>query len=87
MRRSGWPEAGWYLEIENEKGIMLVMDYGQRRLSTPTLLPEIERETARIVYDARTEAHDVTVLLEGKPYRDTMSGEQCTTAVTMMLDG
>jgi putative lipoprotein len=80
-------EPGWYLEIEDETGILLVMDYGQRRISTPVPVPEVERETARTVYQARTEAHELTVLLEGKPCRDTMSGEQFATMVTLMLDG
>jgi putative lipoprotein len=80
-------EPGWYLEIEDGKGMMLVMDYGQRWISTPVPVPEVERETARTVYHARTAAHDLTVLIEGKPCGDTMSGEQFATTVTMILNG
>lgn len=80
-------EPGWYLEIERGKQIRFVTDYGQTRIYTPVPEPETQPRAQRTIYHARTEAHDLRVVITGQPCRGTMAAEAYAAAVTVVLDG
>ncbi len=79
-------EPGWYVEIDDGERITIVTGYGQTRLHTPAPAPEIDPKTARTTYRVRTAAHDLTITIEGKTCRDTMSGEAFSSTVAVTLD-
>jgi putative lipoprotein len=80
-------EPGWYAEIDDGERITIVTGYGQTRVRTPAPAPEIDPQAARTTYRVRTEAHDLTITIEGKACRDTMSGEAFSSTVAVVLDG
>jgi putative lipoprotein len=80
-------EPGWYLEISEGERILLVADYGERRVVTPAPAPEVDPRTSRTRYVVRTEAHALTIVLEPGPCRDSMSGVEFPTRVSVTLDG
>lgn len=78
-------EPGWYLDIFEGDSLVAVTAYGEQRAATP--YPESVREGNRTTYTARTEAHDLHIVIEDTPCQDTMSGEAFENTVTMTLDG
>ena len=79
-------EPGWLLEIRNGRSILLVSDYGARRDRFPAPEPRVETDAARTRYETREGDHRLTVVLEGRSCRDSMSGEAFETRVTVTLD-
>jgi uncharacterized membrane protein len=80
-------EPGWHMEITAGKKILFVGDYGSSKYAFDTpepLTDEQERTTAYRVQDAR---HDLSILIQGRPCQDTMSGESFDVTVTVILDG
>ena len=73
-------EPGWLLEIKNGEEILLVTDYGQQRSVYASVEPVEDKAARRTLFelDAAT-----SVLIEGVPCSDTMSGERFETAVTV----
>lgn len=78
-------EPGWHLEIEKGRRIVFVTDYGKTKTYTPVPQPTVSG--GRATYRIRTEAHDLTVLIERRICRDTMSGEAFEAFVMVRLDG
>jgi putative lipoprotein len=77
-------EPGWLLEITNGEEILLVTDYGQNRKSHPYVEPQEDKAARRTVFQVDA---DTSVLIEGKPCSDTMSGEKFETTVTVTIGG
>jgi uncharacterized membrane protein len=78
-------EPGWMLEIDNEKSIYVLADYGEKKVTTPAAAP---RDSAGMtIYDVTTDAHRLTIRIQPLPCADAMSGEQMTHTVTFNLDG
>lgn len=75
---------GWLLEIDGE-WIRFVYDSGERILArTPDPVPG---PGMGATYQGRTdEGRELTVILEGRPCTEVMSGEAFETAVTVRLD-
>ena len=73
------------LEIDNEKQIDLLADYGEKKVTTPVPTPRDSAGTT--IYDATTEAHRLTINIRQDVCHDTMSGEEMTHTVTVVLDG
>ena len=75
-------EPGWLLEIKNGEEILVVTNYGQNRNLFPYVDPREDKAARKTVFqvDANT-----SVLIEGKPCRDSMSGESFDTSVTVTL--
>ena len=74
-------EPGWLLEISHGEEILLVTDYGQNRLELPYVEPAVsqaQRRTQFVVGSPET-----VIEIRGEPCRDSMSGEEFTTAVTV----
>lgn len=83
-------EPGWYLEIDDGVRIHLVADYGEREAETPAPAPRVDSAGALLTYDARTEAHALSVVIhrepEERPCRDGMSGFAFAATVSVRLD-
>ena len=75
-------EPGWLLEIKNGEEILVVTNYGQNRNLFPYVDPREDKAARKTVFqvDANT-----SVLIEGKPCSDSMSGESFDTSVTVTL--
>jgi len=76
-------EPGWLLEITMGTEILLVLDYGQTRLSLPYVEPIVHNEESRTEYVL--ESSNTVVEIRGEPCRDTMSDEQFSVSVTIFL--
>jgi len=76
-------EPGWQLEIQQERNLLLVVDYGSRRILEPTPEPELTEEGERY----RTSDGRVQVEIITESCADTMSGARYTHRVSVQLDG
>jgi putative lipoprotein len=73
------------LEIDNGKQIEMLADYGEKKVSTPAPTP---RDSAgATIYDATTTEHRLTIKIRQEVCHDSMSGEEMTHTVTVVLDG
>jgi putative lipoprotein len=77
-------EPGWLLEITDGKEILLAMNYGQQRKSFRYVEPREDKAAATTLFQIQA---DTSVLIEGKPCNDVMSGEPFPTTVTVTLEG
>lgn len=77
-------EPGWHLEIEQGRRIAFITDYGKTTVYAP--LPQPTVAEGRATYQARTQTHELTVSIERRECRDTMSGEAFEAFVTVRLD-
>ena len=73
-------EPGWLLEIKNGQEILIVTNYGQNRTAYPWVEPQEDKAERRTVFQVDA---DTSVLIEGKPCSDTMSGEKFQVTVTV----
>ena len=75
-------EPGWLLEIKNGEEILVVTNYGKDQKAFPYVDPREDKAARKTLFqvDANTR-----VLIEGKPCRDSMSGESFDTSVTVTL--
>lgn len=84
-------EPGWTLEVDEERRLYFVGDYGNTRVGTPAPPPATETAAApganRVTYSVRTEAHTLTVEVVRQECRDVMSGERYPTTAVVRLDG
>ena len=79
-------EPGWYLEIRNQETILFVGDYGTVLYEFATPEPMIDRQERRTTYQTKADGKNLTIIIEGRPCRDTMSGESFDTSVHVALD-
>ena len=77
-------EPGWLLEIKNGEEILIVTNYGQNKMAYPYVEPQEDKAARRTVFQVDA---DTSVLIEGKPCSDTMSGEKFQTSVTVKTAG
>ncbi len=73
-------EPGWLLEITNGEEILLVTDYGKNKNSYPYVEPQEDQAARKTVFQVND---NTSVLIEGKPCSDTMSGESFEVTVTV----
>lgn len=74
------------LEVDQGHTLHYVGDYGTTHVTTPA--PEPMRDSAgTISYRARTEAHDLTVVIREAVCHDAMNGQRFSHTVTVRLDG
>ena len=76
-------EPGWLLEITTGTGIFLSTDYGQSKTHYQYTDPVVDVEDRRTLYI--TGDGDVEILIEGKDCKDSMSGEQFSVTVTVII--
>lgn len=80
-------EPGWILDIVPEDSRMrLEADYGELDVTTPLPEPEIDRDAGTRRYEAVTESHRLSVLIETRECHDAMSGFAFPRSVTLTLD-
>lgn len=75
-------EPGWLLEITNGEEILLVTDYGKNRNAFPYVEPQEDKAARKTVFQVN---NSTSVLIEGKPCTDSMSGESFEVTVTVAL--
>lgn len=75
-------EPGWLLEITNGEEIMLVTDYGKNKSSYPYVEPREDKAARKTVFPVDD---STSILIEGKPCTDSMSGESFEVTVTVTL--
>lgn len=77
-------EPAWLLEISNGEEILIVTNYGQDKKSHAYVEPQEDKTARKTVFqiDAGT-----SVLIEGKPCKDSMSGESFEVSVTVTTGG
>ncbi len=73
-------EPGWLLEITDGKEILIVTNYGQSKVAYPYVEPREDKAARKTLFQVDA---DTSVLIEGKPCSDTMSGEKFQTTVTL----
>ena len=83
--RAAGNEPGWYLEMEYGGQLLLVTDYGGRRLTAATPAPSIIAAGAS-AYRSRISAHELVVTIQDAPCADDMSGEAFPARVLVQLD-
>jgi putative lipoprotein len=77
-------EPGWYVEVKEGEAVLLVADYGERRVVTPA--PSKTVQSTRTTYRARTAEHTLSIVVEATPCNDAMSGIPFEATVTVTLD-
>jgi heat shock protein HslJ len=77
-------EPGWSLEI-GAREMIVVADYGERRIVVPTPAPARTGDTTR--YASRAQEHDVAVTIVDVLCHDGMSGIPYPRTVTVTVDG
>jgi len=80
-------EPGWHLEIYMQERMVLVTDYGESSLEFAVPEPDTDQRARTTTYSIQDGEHDLTILIEGRPCQDTMSGEEFEAAVTVTLNG
>ncbi|MGH9796478.1 MAG: META domain-containing protein [Candidatus Acidiferrales bacterium] len=79
-------EPGWVLELDQGRTIRFIGDYGNTRVNIPA--PEPVRDASgAVTYMARTEAHNLVLVVRETPCQDVMSGERFPYTATVTLDG
>lgn len=79
-------EPGWNLEITKGEQIRFVGNYGQDTVFMPVSTLKIDNQE-RTVFQAETEAHNLTVEIINKPCTDNMSGFPFPASVSVTVDG
>ncbi len=78
-------EPGWVVEIDVDRSITYIGDYGMRRVEVPYQAPvDVLGRRTYTVNDGR---HQLSVVIESRPCTDIMSGEAFPNTVTVILDG
>ena len=78
-------EPGWSLEIRDGDHLLFVGDYGMQRVRTPDPGPQLQGQVK--TWHATTESADLQVEVVDDLCRDTMSGEEFSSRVTVTLGG
>lgn len=80
-------EPGWHLEIRNDETIMFVYNYGDSTVVVPAPAPDVDQDNRTSTYNAKSDVHELTVIIKGESCSDTMSDESFEGSVTVILDG
>ncbi len=80
-------EPFWSLDLDEGREIRFTGDLGQTRVVTPAPEPARDAASGTITYTARTEAHELVLVVREAPCQDVMSGHHFPYTVTVRLDG
>jgi hypothetical protein len=78
-------EPGWVVEMDGDGEMDILLDYGAERLQIA--VPPPDRTERGVEYHARTPFQEITLLIEERPCRDSMSGEPFPSTITLTVDG
>ena len=79
-------EPGWVLEIDCEKEISLLTDYGQQRVVFPLATQRSAADSA-VTYRANSGEHSIEVRIVPVACQDVMSGDPYPATVAVRFDG
>lgn len=79
-------EPGWDLEIRNGDKIIFISDHGMSRYEFVAPEPLTDQQKHTTIYQTGAGDKNLSVLIEGRQCRDTMSGEYLQTTVTVNLE-
>ena len=79
-------EPGWYLELTEGEKVLFVGDYGKTRYEFATPEPRVDQHARTTIYRVQEGKQELTVVIEGRPCHDSMSGEPFESSVTVILD-
>ncbi|MEM1154445.1 MAG: MliC family protein [Pseudomonadota bacterium] len=77
-------EPGWYLEIQVDKHLLFVGDYGMQRVATP--YPGVTEDGDTRRYLATTESNRLEIEITDEACIDSMSGEEFPFQVTVTVN-
>jgi uncharacterized membrane protein len=80
-------EPGWVLEIYNQHQIILTTNYGADRMEFELPEPEGQEQAESTLYRVSQSGHNLTLSISGDVCQDTMSGEEFSSQVGIILDG
>lgn len=80
-------EPGWLVEIDPEREMRLLLDYGTLTIHTSPPRREGSTAAAPILFRASAGGEEVLVTITPVPCEDTMSGEAFPTRVQLRIDG
>lgn len=80
-------EPGWFLELDDGVQIVLVTDYGRRRVEAPAPEPAVDEAAREVTFRTQARGAPLVVTLAPGPCEDTMSGETFDTTVTVTYGG
>ena len=66
-------EPGWYLEVGHGNQVLLATNYGQAHHAFSVESPSANESTRITTYTAQNYQHQLSVTIEGRECRDTMS--------------
>jgi membrane-bound inhibitor of C-type lysozyme/uncharacterized membrane protein len=78
-------EPGWSVEIQLDRQLLFVGDYGMNRVMIAN--PEFERVGKLRIYSAKDEHNSITVEVVDTPCTDTMKGNTFASEVVMQVNG
>lgn len=79
-------EPGWHLKIARGRDILFVTDYGATQYEFKTPAPLVDQQAHKTTYKVRADGHELVIVLQRKPCRDSMSGEAFETTATVTLN-
>jgi putative lipoprotein len=79
-------EPGWYVEVDHERGIRLMYDYGEQLVIVPAAVQPTMRDGTSM-YEGAADGHRMEVAIEATSCTDPMSGDAYPNTVTVNIDG
>jgi len=79
-------EPGWIVDIDVERWMLYLGDYGTVRLATTAPVPR-SADDGVVTFEAAAEGHRLLVRIEPTPCNDVMSGQPFSHTVRVEIDG
>jgi uncharacterized membrane protein len=74
-------EPPWLLEIHRENGFLLVTGYGEKKQQFPYVEAVIDSAQRTSSYSSEADGEGITITIQGRDCRDSMSGEAFSSQV------
>ena len=76
-------EPGWSVDIDRERWLRYIGDYGDTRVLAPVPVPSRDTTDGSVTYRANAEGRDLVVVIRPTPCEDVMSGEAFSHTVSV----
>jgi uncharacterized membrane protein len=80
-------EPPWLLEIDRENGFLLVTAYGEKKQQFPYVEPVTDSAQRTSSYTSQANGDGITITIQGRDCRDSMSGEAFSSQVEISWRG
>lgn len=77
---------GWYLEITDNRSIVVGMDKEKKRYEFPFVAPKLSAADAKAVYETKKDSWKLVVVTTGQECRDLATGKLYNRTVTLKLN-